>query len=360
MTEINTSAPVMVTGATGYLAGVIVQQLLEAGHTVHAPVRDPDNAGKLQYLNAIAAGAPGQIKYFAADLQQPGSYAEAMQGCELVIHTASPFFTSVTDPMAQLIRPAVDGTENVLASANEVESVKRVVLTSSCAAIYGDNADVENAPGGVLTEEIWNTSSSADHQPYSYSKLLAEKKAWEMAGAQDRWDLVVINPSFILGPGINPETTGESYSLMIQMGDGTFASGVPAIGMGVVDVREVATAHVRAGFTPAAEGRHILSGTNTDFFEMANILSAHYGAVFKLPKSKMPKFMVWLLGPMVNKAMTRKVVSLNVDVPWTADNTKSREALGIEYRAMKDTLVDMYDHLIEGGRLKPRKVKQPA
>ncbi len=360
MTTINEATPVLVTGATGYLAGVIVKQLLEAGRTVHAPVRDPDNADKLKHLNAVAAATPGQIRYFAADLQQPGSYAEAMQGCELVIHTASPFFTSVTDPEAQLIRPAVDGTANVLGSVNETDSVKRVVLTSSCAAIYGDNADVAKAPGGVLTEEVWNTTSSVAHQPYSYSKLLAEKKAWEMVEAQDRWDLVVINPSFILGPGINPDTTGESYSLMIQMGDGTFASGVPAIGMGVVDVREVAAAHVRAGFTPAASGRHILSGHNTDFFEMASVLREHYGQAFKLPKSKMPKFMVWLLGPLVNKAMTRKVVSLNVDVPWRADNTKSREALGIEYRSLKATLVDMYDHLVEGGRLKPRRAKANA
>lgn len=360
MTEINASTPILVTGATGYLAGVIVKQLLEAGHTIHAPVRNPDNADKLKHLNAIAAGAPGQIKYFAADLQEPGSYAEAMRGCELVIHTASPFFTHVTDPEAQLIRPAVDGTANVLGSVNETDSVKRVVLTSSCAAIYGDNADVAKAPGGVLTEAVWNTSSSVQHQPYSYSKLLAEKKAWEMVEAQDRWDLVVINPSFILGPGINPDATGESYSLMVQMGDGTFASGVPAMGMGVVDVREVAAAHVRAGLTPSAEGRHILSGHNTDFFEMASVLRAHYGAALKLPKSKMPKFMVWLVGPLVNKAMTRKVVSLNVDVPWKADNSKSREALGIEYRALKDTLVDMYEDLIASGRLKPRKADATA
>lgn len=354
MTEINKEAPVLVTGATGYLAGVICQQLLQAGHTVHATVRDPSKTEKLSHLNAVAAGSPGTIRYFAADLEKAGSFDEAMAGCELVIHTASPFAMRVKDPVADLIRPAVAGVTHVLEAANRTDTVKRVVQTSSCAAIYGDNADLADAPGGVLTEEIWNTTSSEDHAAYSYSKLLAEKKAWEMAGAQERWDLVVINPSFILGPGINPDATGESYSLLIQMGDGTMASGVPDIGMGVVDVREVATAHIRAGFTPDAEGRHILSGTNSSFPEMAKVLRDHYGDKFRFPKSTMPKFLVWLVGPMINSGITRRYVSRNVGWPWKADNSKSREKLGIEYRPMSETLIDFYEHLIAGGRLKPR------
>jgi len=88
----------------------------------------------------------------------------------------------------------------VLDAVNRTESVERVVLTSSCAAIYGDVADCAAAPGGVLTEEVWNTSSSLEHVPYSYSKTVAERAAWEMAGAQDRWRLVVINPAGIYGP----------------------------------------------------------------------------------------------------------------------------------------------------------------
>ena len=192
MTNINKSAPVMITGATGYVAGWIVKKLLDEGYTVHAPVRDPENKDKLKYLEQIANQAPGTIKYFKADLLDIGSYAEAMEGCELVFHTASPFTVEVKDPVKELINPAKIGTQNVLEQANKTKSVKRVVLTSSCAAIYGDNKDLEKTANGVFTENDWNTSSSVSHQPYSYSKTVAEQEAWKINQTQDNWDLVVV------------------------------------------------------------------------------------------------------------------------------------------------------------------------
>jgi nucleoside-diphosphate-sugar epimerase len=354
MTEINARAPVMVSGATGYLAGVIVQQLLEAGHVVHAPVRDPENVEKLKYLNAVAAQSPGQIRYFKADLMVDGSYTEAMQDCELVIHTASPFITHVTDPQTQLVDPAVNGTNNVLQTANDCDSVKRVVLTSSMAAIYADNVEIAGYPGGVLTEDIWNTTASLKHQPYSLSKTLAEKAAWSVAEAQDRWDLVVINPSFILGPGINPQTTGESYEIMAQFGDGTMASGAPELGIGVVDVRDVARAHLLAGYTPAAKGRHITSGHNSGFPQIAAILRGHFGKRFKFPKSTSPKFLIWLIGPMLNAALTRKIVTRNVGYAFNADNSKGIRELGMQYRPLEETIIEFFQHLVDAGRVKPR------
>jgi len=106
MTNIHRSAPVTVTGATGYVAGQLVKNLLAEGLTVHAPVRDPNSPEKLRYLNEIAVATPGDIKYFKADLLHDGSYAEAMAGCELVFHTASPFKVGVKDPQKELVGPA--------------------------------------------------------------------------------------------------------------------------------------------------------------------------------------------------------------------------------------------------------------
>ena len=354
MTEIHSDAPILVTGATGYLAGVIIQQLLAKGHTVHAAVRDPDKTEKLQYLNAIAAETSGNIRYFKADLTTPGAYAEAMAGCELVIHTASPFTLAVDDPQRDLVDPAVEGTANVLTSANETESVKRVVLTSSCAAIYGDNADIAGMPEKKLTEAVWNTSSSLKHNPYALSKTLAEKKAWEIAGQQQRWDLVTINPSFILGPGINPNLTGESYSTIVQFGDGTMAAGVPDFRIGVIDVRDVAAAHILAGFTPAAQGRHILSGHDTGFPEMSSVLREHFGERFGFGKSILPKFLVWLVGPMLNPGLTRKMVSRNVGIAFLADHSKSVRELGVSYRSLEETMIEFFQHLVDNGRVKPK------
>lgn len=351
---IDEDAPVLVTGATGYVAGWLVKRLLDAGHTVHAAVRDPRNAEKLRHLDRLAEAAPGRIRYFAADLLQPGSYAEAMEGCQLVFHTASPFTLDVRDPVKQLIEPAQQGTRNVLEQATATASVRRVVVTSSCAAIYGDNADLQAAPGGVFTEEVWNTSSSADHQAYSYSKTLAEQEAWRIAEAQDRWDLVTVNPSLVLGPGINPHGTSESFNIIKQFGDGTLKTGVPRMGFGVVDVRDLAEAHYRAGFTPAAKGRYIVSGHDADLADFRKPLREAFGDAYPFPRAEAPKWLIWLVGPLVNKAMTRKMISRNVGLPFRADNSKGKEELGLTYRPLDDSLVEFFQQMVDVGAVQPR------
>ena len=345
--DVDTSSPVLVTGATGFVAGHIIKRLLEAGVTVHAAVRDPSREDKLKYLNEIEAGFPGEIKYFKSNLLDEGSYADAMQDCSIVFHTASPFTIDVKDPQKELVDPAVKGTRNVLEEANRQANVKRVVLTSSCAAIYGDNADCQKAPGGILTEEVWNTSSTLTHQAYSYSKTRAEKAAWEISDKQDRWGLVVINPSFVLGPGINPHATSESFSMVRQLGDGTMKSGAPRYSFGCVDVRDLAVAHLAAAYIPRANGRHIISGHESDLFEMAQTLIPKYGDKYPLPRKAMPKWLVWLVAPMFNKAMTRRIVWLNVNVPWKADNSKSVRELGVTYRPLEESLGDMFQQMID-------------
>jgi len=167
MMNIDTDLPVLVTGATGYVAGQLVQRLLEAGLTVHAAVRNPDDPDKLKHLQRIAAGQPGTIRYFRADLLEPGSYAEAMAGCGTVFHTASPFTITVRDPQKELVDPALLGTRNVLDTVNRTPSVRRVVLTSSCAAIYGDTESVPKYRAmardlkGKLFDYFWDETKQA-------------------------------------------------------------------------------------------------------------------------------------------------------------------------------------------------------
>lgn len=349
--DIDTQKPVLVTGASGYVAGWVVKRLLDAGATVHATVRDPDNAKKTAHLRALDAETPGTLRLFEADLMDQGSFDEAMAGCGVVFHTASPFIMGVDDPQKQLIEPAQLGTRNVLEAANRTSSVTRVVVTSSCAAIYGDNADLRDTPRGVFDEEVWNTSSSAEHQPYSFSKTLAEREAWKVYEAQDCWKLVVMNPALVLGPGINPHATSESFNILRQMGDGTMRSGAPDIGMGVVDVRDLADAHMAAGFLPDASGRHVLAGHNSSFLEIAKILDARYGDRYPTPRRALPKWLVWLVGPMADASLTRRMISRNVGLPWKADNSKSREQLGVNYRPLEESVTDMFEQLIDSGQL---------
>lgn len=352
MAAINPQFPVMVTGATGYIAGWLVKLLLARGHTVHATVRDAAKQEKLKALNALADELPGEIKFFSANLLDAASFDEAMAGCELVFHTASPFAIQVEDPQRDLVDPAVSGTRNVLEAAKRTPTVKRVVVTSSCAAICGDSIDLQETKSGVFTEDDWNTTSTLDHQSYNYSKVMAEREAWKVAETQDNWDLVTINPSFVLGPAIDPQCQSESFDQMTAFGDGQLKAGVPNLTIGIVDVREVAQAHYQAGFTPSASGRYIVSGTDSGFWGIAQILGAEYGDKYPIPKKMMPKWLLWLIGPIVTKGLfTRKIVSRNINMPWKADNSKSRTELGIDYRPMKESVIEMFQQLIDAGRI---------
>ncbi|OSC41965.1 NAD-dependent epimerase/dehydratase family protein [Mycobacterium decipiens] len=343
--DVDTSAPVLVTGATGYVAGWIVKGLLDAGVTVHAAVRDPNNKAKIAHLVDMAEKSRGDVRFYRADLLADGSYTEAMTGCRIVFHTASPFVRAVDDPQRDLIDPAVKGTANVLSSANLVTSVSRVVLTSSCAAIYTDALDCENAPGGMITEEIWNTTASLTHEPYSYSKLLAEREAWRIAESQNRWRLVVINPSLVIGPAKGPDPTSESFTIVKRIADGSMKMGAPRLGMGVVDVREVARAHIAAAYLPEALGRHIVSGHNTDMLELAQSLQPRFGRDFPLPQRALPKILVWLVAPFVG--LSREFVAKNVGHAWRADNAKSQRELGVAYRPLRESMEDMFAQMIE-------------
>jgi len=355
MTKIDKSKSVLVTGATGYVAGWLVKRLLEEGMTVHAAVRNPDNKEKLAHLDTIAKKSKGSIVYFKTDLMEKGSYAEAMKGCELVYHTASPFTLDVKNPQKDLIDPAVKGTENVLETANETPSVKRVVVTSSCAAIYTDAIDSHSAPGGKLTEDDWNTTSSLEYQPYSYSKTLAEKRAWEMAEEQTQWDLVTVNPAMVLGPFLNAQVnTSESLAVLKQLGDGTMKMGAPRMGIGLVDVRDVADAHFEAGFNQKAKGRYITFGHSTTFLDMGLALLPKYGDKYPLPKKSIPKWLLMLVGPMTNKLFTRKFIKNNVNVEWKADNSKIQKELGIKFRPMEETMEESFQVLIDEKLIKEK------
>jgi nucleoside-diphosphate-sugar epimerase len=352
--NIDRSTPVLVTGGNGYIASWLVKYLLEDGVDVHATVRNPSDDAKVGHLKRIAESSPGALTLFAADLLDDGAFDEAMTGCELVFHTASPFVISgIKDPQKDLVDPAVQGTRNALDSANRVSSVKRVVLTSSVVSVYGDAVDLKDAGAGVLTEDDWNTTSSLAHQPYSFSKVEAERVAWQIAGAQDRWDLVVINPGFVLGPSLTTASSSASFGTMKQLVDGTMRMGAPPLELGIVDVRDVAQAHIKAGITPGASGRHICVSRSMTMLEMGRALAGTFGRRWPFPRRELPKPMIWLAAP--TAGLTRKYVATNMGYPLKFDNRRAREELGIEFRPPEDTVVEHFQQMIDDGVVRDRR-----
>lgn len=321
----HSAGPLMVSGGTGYLAGWVIADLLERGLTVHGTVRDLTDQSKFRHLLDIASDTTGNLVLHEADLLDGPALTRAAEGCRTIIHTASPFLIApeASDPHATFVRPAVTGTRNVLTAAADVGTVDRVVLTSSCAAIWGGQEDLRRAPHGVLTEDLWNTESSLERNPYSYSKTAAEREAWSIAQEQDRWSLVVLNPAFIVGPGLGERHSSGSFDflrLITEVGDRP----APPFEMGMVDVRDVALAHVQAATLREVAGRHIVFSEVLSLGDVADILrqefpqDAPFASASELPE---------------------------VNLRWRADNSKSRTVLGISYRPVRQGIVEMYAQL---------------
>ena len=218
-------------------------------------------------------------------------------------------------------------------------------MTSSSVAIIGDAKDCLTYPGGIATEEQWNLTSTLRHQSYSYSKTVAERAAWEINRNQSGWDLVVINPSLVIGPGIKPRSTSESFNLIRQLGDGSTKMGVPEFYIGVVDVRDLAEAHFKAGFLPEANGRYIISAEETSFLDLSKMLQKRYGNQYPFAKKNLPKFLVWLMAPLAG--YKRKMIGRNVGYHWLVDHSKSINELGISYRPVEDSIIDFFQQMID-------------
>lgn len=350
MTVIDKNIPVLVTGANGYVASWLVKYLLDDGFSVRATVRDKTNTKKVGHLNKLAESHPGKLTLHNADLLNDGSFDEAMQGCELVFHTASPFIVrGLSDPQKELIEPALKGTRNVLDAVNRNASVKRVVLTSSVVAIYSDNVETLGKAEGRFSEDDWNQTSSVNHQPYNYSKTLAEKEAWKIVKAQNRWDLVVMNPGMVLGPSLAQASDSTSLSTILEIMDGTLRSGAPNLRLPIVDVRDVAKAHINGAMKETANGRHVLVSGSASIMEMANWIKRAFPGRCKLPLWQAPKFLIWIIAPVFG--ITRDFVKRNVGYPIEFNNSRAVSELSLEFMSVEQSVTDHAQQVLDDGLL---------
>lgn len=343
--------PVLVTGASGYLASWVVKKLLDEGRTVHATVRDLNDRWKIQHLLDLSARFPGQLSLFQANLLVEGDFDRAMAGCAVVIHVASPYFHGKSKrPEEQLVKPALCGTLNVLSSVAKTETVKRVVLTSSIVALYDDACDVGAAVNHTVQEEDVNPNTDVNHNSYAYSKTVAEQAAWELQRKQSRWDLITIHPGAIFGPSLSKRVDATSVGMMVQFLNGSFRAGVPRLWLGVVDVRDVASAHIRAAFLPVARGRYIIVAESLTLLEISRLMRVgDFGITDKLPKREAGKALIWLIAPLLG--MQRSYVARNVGHPLYFASLRSKIELGIHYRSPAETFNDHIRQIVEDGLL---------
>ncbi|KAJ8900271.1 hypothetical protein K2173_024911 [Erythroxylum novogranatense] len=262
---------VCVTGASGYIASWLVKCLLQRGYIVKATVLHLYDPNQTEHLLALD-GATERLQLFEADLLKEGSFDPAVEGCEGVFHTASPVLFSPTNPQTELLDPAVKGTLNVLKSCMKVNSLKRVILTSSLVAVaYRGNPFTSD----MLVDETWvSDPSHLEEQKlwYNLSKTLAEQAAWRFA-KENRIDLVTIHPGFVIGPPLQP-TLNVTLEMLLNLINGSQV--YPNGFYRSVDVRNVADAHIQAFEIPSASGRYCLVGSNVHFSDLLNIVRQQY------------------------------------------------------------------------------------
>ncbi|KAH6790435.1 Rossmann-fold superfamily protein [Perilla frutescens var. frutescens] len=276
--SVGATKTVCVTGASGFIASWIVKFLLHKGYTVKASVRDPNDSKKVQHLLGLD-GAKERLHLMKANLLEEGSFDSLVDGCEGVFHTASPFYHDVKDPQAELIDPALKGTLNVLGSCAKASSVKRIVLTSSIAAVAYNGQP--RTPEVVVDETWWSDPEVCRQMQmwYVLSKTLAEDAAWKFV-KEKGIAMVTINPAMVIGPLLQP-TLNTSAASILNLING--AETYPNSTFGWINVKDVAHAHILAFENPSASGRYCLVERIVHYSDFVKILRELY-PTYKLPE----------------------------------------------------------------------------
>jgi dihydroflavonol-4-reductase len=337
-------AHVLVTGATGFIASHTILALLDAGHTVRGTARSAAKAAALNATLSAYSGRPIEIELVSADLSSDTGWAEAMVGIDYVQHLASPIPANLPRDPDELIIPARDGALRVLKAAR-ASGVKRVVMTSSVAAIAYGWGDARPA---VLNETHWsNPDNLADNTAYTRSKVIAEKAAWDYVNGEGKGlELSCINPVAVLGPAMSADVSA-SLELVTQPMQAKLPA-YPQLTFGIVDVRDVALAHVRAMTEPRAAGeRFLLGGEIVTFAELGEILRQAYPGR-KLPKGELPN---WLVRVLANLNPVLKQILPELGKRRAYSNQKARDILGIEPRSAKEAALASTETLMKLGAL---------
>jgi dihydroflavonol-4-reductase len=326
---------VAVTGASGFVGSHVVRVLLEAGHWVRATVRDAEDRAKTSHLQALPGAE--RLSFYSADLRHEGSFDRALSGCDWLCHTASPVSFNPKNPRRDIVDPAVNGTLNVLRSAELSGTVDRVALTSSVAAVTG----WEGRKTAAYTEEDWNETSD-ERSAYPLAKLLSERAAWEFT-ADRKMELVSLLPPYIFGPVMTRAHSRTSNAFVYGAVTGKIPL-IPRINLPWIDVDTVARAHLRVLEQESANGRYILAAGNKWFQDLADVIRAHFPEL-KPPVRRAPNWLMYVMSPL-NKDLSlyylRKILGREIHF----DSSRAQRELGISFMSFDQTIIETVDSIL--------------
>ena len=331
----------LVTGGSGFLGGWCVVELLRRGYTVKTTVRSLHREAQVRAAVASVVDPDDRLAVLAADLTRDDGWPEAVEGCDYVLHVASPFPPKQPKDPDELILPAREGTLRVLRASLDA-GVKRIVVTSSIAAIRLS----KDAAARPLNEGDWTDPDSPGLTPYVRSKAIAELAAWDLVrerGEEDR--LAVVNPGAIIGPVLNDDLSYSLQAVQRLLG-GT--PGVPRLGFSLVDVRDVADLEIRAMTAPEAGGERFIAVTRFLWMaEIGEVLRERLGEeAAKVPTRTIPNLLV--RGMALFDPGIRSVVG-GLGKRTELSSEKARSVLGWAPRPIESTIAETGETLIREG-----------
>lgn len=317
---------ILVTGGSGFIAKHIVLQLLNEGFEVRASVRSMDRSAEIMAAMVLHAkntdSLDTRLTFCELDLNSDAGWDDALQNCQALMHTASPFPMEQPEGEQVLIKPAVEGTLRALKAAQKA-GVERIILTSSIVSIYNKRLA---AGRNRYDETDWSETNSPMATAYSKSKTQAEKAAWNYVREHPELKLTSICPSLVLGPPLDGKI-GASLGVIARLMNGKDPM-VPNLGMALVDVRDIAQMHVRALQRPESAGNRFIGSERFMWMrDIALVLKAEYPDR-KIPLRVAPDWLMRIMG-MFDKTIKGILPTLGREIPL--DNSAAAEILGIEF-----------------------------
>ena len=325
---------VLVTGATGFIGLHCIKQLLDRGYSVNGTLRSQDRQTEVVDSLERNNTPTRHLSLFEVDLNRDSGWDSAIRDCNYVLHVASPFVLTDEDEDF-FVKPAVEGVQRALKFSKK-HNVKKVILTSSFAAIH----ETLNNRQESFDEEDWSNPNKPGISFYAKSKTMAELAAWEFMEMENPdFSLTVINPVLVMGPSLSKDV-GTSNSLVKNMINGS-VPGTPKIHIGIVDVRDVASAHILAMESSSADGeRIIVSEKELWVHEVAAILRD--AGFNKTPKVVFPKWLMKIV------ALFRKDLALMIPMIGKrrdVSSSKARELLGWKPMKAELSIIDTAQQL---------------
>jgi dihydroflavonol-4-reductase len=348
--EENQMTKVLITGSSGYIGKHITLRLLTDGYEVRASVR---NQAKAEEVRAVmVAHLPAEfnldskLSFVELDLESDSGWDAAIKGVDVLIHSASPFPIASPKDENDLIRPAVEGTLRALKAAHGA-GVKRVVLTSSVAAIYGNDL-----PAGKteFDDTMWSdVNHPVGRVPYTKSKTLAEKAAWDYI-ASDAPELILstVNPVLVVGAPLD-EHFGASVSVVERILNRVDPV-LPDLSFSLVDVKDVAAMHVKSIGIDAAQGqRFVASAGSRTFVQIAKAIKVAFPNR-KVNTAQAPSFLIRFLA-LFDGEIKAVLPTLGKHIGVNA--SKAKNILGIDFISPEESLAETAKYLIENKFVKP-------